>query len=125
MILEKMAERVVEGEKETRDIYSMAIRSTINELNDESAIAMVRSLYPRLIKGLASTTIEVREECLEILADIFKTFGQLLLKNQNLVNKDELMRIIPDQLSSELSTLRKKATNCIGSLSVILSGKQL
>ena len=34
MIVEKMAERVVEGEKETRDIYSLAIRSIINEGND-------------------------------------------------------------------------------------------
>jgi hypothetical protein len=42
--------------------------------------------------------MEVREECLEILADIFKNFGQLLLKNQSLVNKDELMKVIPEQL---------------------------
>jgi hypothetical protein len=82
MIVDKMAERVVEGEKETRDIYSMAIRSINNEINEECAITMIKSVYPRLFKGLGSTTMEVREECLEILADIFKRFGQLLLKNQ-------------------------------------------
>lgn len=81
MIVDKMAERVVEGEKETRDIYSMAIRSINNEINDDCAITMIKSVYPRLFKGLSSATIEVREECLEILADIFKNFGQLLLKN--------------------------------------------
>ena len=32
MIVDKLAERVVEGEKETRDIYSMAIRSINNEI---------------------------------------------------------------------------------------------
>jgi hypothetical protein len=81
MIVDKMAERVVEGDKETRDIYSMAIRSINSEINEECAIAMIKSVYPRLFKGLSSPTMEVREECLEILADIFKRFGQLLLKN--------------------------------------------
>ena len=52
MIVDKMAERVVEGEKETRDIYSMAIRSINGLLQDESAIAMIKSIYPRLSKGL-------------------------------------------------------------------------
>ena len=71
MIVEKMAERVVEGEKETRDIYSLAIRSIINEGNDAFASAMIKSVYPRLLKGLLGPH-EVREECLEIFAEIFK-----------------------------------------------------
>jgi hypothetical protein len=95
MVVEKMSERVVEGEKETRDIYSMAIRSIINELNEEYAIAVIKSVYPRLMKGMAAAP-DVREECLDILADIFKRFGSLLLKNSTLVNKDELMRVIPE-----------------------------
>jgi hypothetical protein len=96
MIVEKMAERVVEGEKETRDIYSLAIRSIINEINEEYAVTMIKSVYPRLLKGMQVANLEVREECLDILADIFKRFGPLLLKNATLVNKDELMKVIPD-----------------------------
>jgi len=95
MVVEKMSERVVEGEKETRDIYSMAIKSIINELNEEYAIAVIRAIYPRLMRGMSSSE-EVREECLDILADVFKRFGPLLLKNSSLVNKDELMRVIPE-----------------------------
>jgi len=95
LIVEKMSERVVQGEKETRDIYSMAIRSIINEINEEYAITTVKSIYPRLIKGM-SAAVDVREECLDIMADIFKRFGPLLLKNSNLVNKDELMKVIPE-----------------------------
>jgi hypothetical protein len=52
MIVDKMAERVIEGEKETRDIYSLAIRSIINEINEEYAVAMIKSVYFRLIKGM-------------------------------------------------------------------------
>jgi hypothetical protein len=122
MVVEKMAERVVEGDKETRDIYSMAIRSIINEINEEYAIAMIKTVYTRLLKGMSSSE-EVREECLEILADIFKRFGPLLLKNSTLVNKDELMKVIADQLSINRPSLRKKATNCMGAFAVILTTK--
>jgi hypothetical protein len=41
------------------------------------------------------------------------------------VNKDELMKVIPDLLQLERPTLRKKATNCIGAFAVILNTKQL
>lgn len=67
----------------------------------------------------------VKEEVLEIMAEIFKAFYVLLLKNNTLVSKDELMRIIPDQLNSNNQALRKKATNCIGTFAVILNNKQL
>lgn len=52
MIVEKMAERVVDGNKETRDIYSMAIRSINSELNEDYAVSMIKSVYPKLIKGM-------------------------------------------------------------------------
>jgi hypothetical protein len=82
MIVEKMADRVVEGEKETRDIYSLAIRSIISEINEEYALAMIKAIYAKLIKGLEQKSPdEVREECLDILAEIFKRFSSLLLKN--------------------------------------------
>lgn len=80
MIVEKMAERVVEGDKETRDIYSMAIRSIISEINEECAIAMIKSINPKLLKGMQGASA-VKEECLEILSEIFKRFSSVLLKN--------------------------------------------
>ena len=124
MIVEKMAERVVEGEKETRDIYSLAIRSIVSEINDEYAVGMIRTVYPRLVLGISGPD-EVREECLDILAEIFKRFGPLILRYATLVNKEELMRVVPEQLSREKLSLRKKATNCLGALAVVLTQKQL
>jgi len=41
------------------------------------------------------------------------------------VNKDDLMKVIPEQLVSDRPTLRKKATGCIGTFAVVLNGKQL
>jgi len=53
MIVDTLADMVVDSKKkEVRDIYSLAIRSTIQELKESSAINMIRSVYPRLLKGL-------------------------------------------------------------------------
>jgi disulfide oxidoreductase YuzD len=99
MIVDTLANMVIDaGNKEVRDIYSLAIQSTINELKEASAINMIRTVYPKLLKGLKSGKPEVQEECLEILAQIFKKFGQLLHKNNNLVNKDELMKTLCEML---------------------------
>ena len=76
MIVDTLANMVIDaGNKEVRDIYSLAIQSTINELKEASAINMIRTVYPKLLKGLKSGKPEVQEECLEILAQIFKKFG--------------------------------------------------
>jgi len=42
---------------------------------------MIRTVYPKLIKGLKSGSDDVKEEVLEILTEIFKKFGNLLIKN--------------------------------------------
>ena len=67
----------------------------------------------------------MREECLDILAEIFKRFGPLILRYATLVNKEELMRVVSEQLSREKLFLRKKATNCLGALAEDLTQKQL
>ena len=126
MIMEVMADIVVSGEKETRDIYSLAIRGIIGEISEENAPSMIKALYPKLMLGFGNTKSEdVREECVDILAQIFKRFNILLLKRDDLVKKDELMLTIPNQLAFQKPSLRKKATNCMGAFAVILNGRQL
>ena len=86
---------------------------------------MIRTVYPKLNKGLRSGKAEVQEECLEILAQIFKRFGQLLHKNNNLVNKDDLMKTLVELLQQAHPGVRKRTTNCMGQFAIILSSKQL
>jgi|LauGreDrversion4_2_1035121.scaffolds.fasta_scaffold615021_1 hypothetical protein len=100
MIVELMAEIVVTGEKDTRDIYSLAIRGITGSISDEYAQTMIKSLYPKLILGFGQGKSEdVREECIDILGELFKRFNGLLLKKDDLVKKDQLMTLIPDQLA--------------------------
>jgi len=53
MIVEKLSDMVVQGDKEVRDINSIACRSIINEVNEEYATAVIKAVYPRMIKGKA------------------------------------------------------------------------
>jgi hypothetical protein len=58
---------------------------------------MIKAVYPKLIQGFGHSHGEdVREECLDILTEIFKRFCILLLKKDDLVKKDELMKLIPE-----------------------------
>jgi len=129
MIVETLASMVVDSnKKEVRDIFSLAIRSTIDELKDASANNMIKAVYPKLFKGLPNNQNkkeEVQAEVLDILAEIFKKFGNLLLKNNNLVNKDQLMVQIIDLIQSSNREVRKRATTCVGQFSIILNMKQL
>jgi len=49
MIAETLARMVTDADnKEVRDIYSLAIQSTINELKDSSAHNMIKAVYLKL-----------------------------------------------------------------------------
>jgi len=61
---------------------------------------MIKHVYGKLQQGLKSGKPEVQEECLEIMAQIFKKFGVLLNKNNNLVNKDDMMKTLCELLQS-------------------------
>jgi len=56
MILETLANMVIDSnKKEVRDIFSLAIRSTIDELKDQAAINMIKAVLPKLQKGIQET----------------------------------------------------------------------
>ena len=98
-IVDKLTQMVIgTGSKDVRDVYSLAIRSTIQELNDQAAIRLIPPVLANLLKWLKEGKDEVKEECLDILGEIFRKFSVVLIKNQKLVNRDDLMRIISGML---------------------------
>jgi hypothetical protein len=47
---------------------------------------------------------------LDILGEIFRKFSVILIKNQKLVNRDDLMKIISGMLQSKTKGIKKKST---------------
>ena len=49
LIVETLADMVVDAnKKEVRDIYALAIKSTIQELKENAATNMIKAVYPKL-----------------------------------------------------------------------------
>ena len=124
MILEKLVDMVLTGQtKEAREINSLAVRSSFNEVNESSAENVIKKIQPKLQEGLISREQDIKATCLEIMADMFKRFNVTLYKNQGLVNKEDLMNKLPNMLLDENAAIRKKATTCIGAFAIVLSSR--
>lgn len=111
--------------KEMREVYALAIRNTIQELNDKSAIKLIRTIYPKFIIGMQTGNDEITEECLDILSEVAKKFPGLLMKNPNIMNKDELMNFVTKFLLHNNRLVAKKAAQAMGNFSVVLPHAQL
>jgi cullin-associated NEDD8-dissociated protein 1 len=126
MILEKLVDQILSAEKvETRDINSIAIRSSFNEVQESSAEKVIKTIQPKLQQGINNRDPVIKETCLEIMADMFKRFSITLAKNQTVVNKEDLMRKLPDLLMDKDPSIRKKSTLCIGAFAIVLGTRQL
>jgi hypothetical protein len=127
MIVETLAQMVTDpkGSKEVRDVYALAIRNTIQELNDKSAVKLIRTIYPKFIIGMQTGNDEITEECLDILSEVAKKFPHLIMKNPNIINKDELIAFVTKFLLHNNKTVAKKAAQALGNFSVVLPHAQL
>jgi hypothetical protein len=99
LILNKLASEIVDGDQKTLDIFSLSARGIVNECPEESAAGIIQNLMPHMTRGIDQKGGAVKEECLDILTDVFKRFGMLILRQQQLVNRDTLIRSIINQLA--------------------------
>lgn len=136
MILEKLADEITNeiddgGKKaltiETIDIFALTVRGIINESQEERAIKIINCLYPFLLKGIDQSKENIRkEECLDICSELFKIHGLIILRQPTNVNRDQLMKVINQQLTEgKTPNIRKRASFCMGAFAIILSAKQL
>jgi hypothetical protein len=99
MIMQKLASEIVDGDEKTIDIFTLTVRGIVNEASDEGASGIITTLQPLMMKGIEQKSAAVKEECLDIFTDVFKRFGIFILRQQQLVNKDALMKAINSQLT--------------------------
>lgn len=126
MIVNKLAAEIVAGKSDTLDIFSLTVRGVINESSEQTAPALIQNLSQPLLRGIEQGAVQVKEECLDICTDLFKRFGLLILRQPNLINKEQLMQAINAQLSGGAQqSLRKKASYAMGAFAVILNNNQL
>lgn len=80
MILQKLADQIVDGDSKTVDIFSLTVRGIVNESAEDSANGIVTTLLNSMTRGIDTKANEKKEECLDILTDVFKRFGIFILR---------------------------------------------
>lgn len=125
-ILKKVADCIVNGDKDFRDIYSICCKSIMAEITDTYAPTVIKSCYPILQTGIKSSDEEVQEECIELLSEMLKRFASNIIHDPSLIKEtavlDQLFTIIS---SSAPYTLKKKVAYCMGCLGAILSSSNI
>ena len=87
---------------------------------------MIRHISPILQKGLGAKTEDVQELCLDIVALLFKQFSGLLSKREDLVKRQQMEKLFCNlQSSKHTLKVRRKASNALGTISLIMNQTQL
>ena len=74
--------------KDSRDVFSNAIRCIISEFDVQAGAKLIKDLLPRLQGGLHIANVDVRDDCLDIMMEIFTKFTLTFEQNPQLVNKE-------------------------------------
>ena len=121
-VVSKLGECLKTGKEEFRDIYATCLKGLITDVPDSYSQVVCDTMMPILLKCVLSKNLNVAEEGLEILTDLIKRFpGQL----HSQADRGELVNGINVLLLNPKSSVKKKATNCIGAISLILPSGQL
>eukprot|EP00357_Protocruzia_adherens_P030504 CAMPEP_0115033814 /NCGR_PEP_ID=MMETSP0216-20121206/40191_1 /TAXON_ID=223996 /ORGANISM="Protocruzia adherens, Strain Boccale" /LENGTH=1233 /DNA_ID=CAMNT_0002412403 /DNA_START=112 /DNA_END=3813 /DNA_ORIENTATION=- len=127
-VVNKLTECILTGQAESRDIYATCLKGLISEVPESFCPILCNAILGRfVVEGIEKgASGEIREECVDILNDLLKRFGNILYQSTTLApNKDYLVNVLTDNLVSDRASLKKRVTACIGSLAYILPYKLL
>lgn len=114
-ICKKLCSLILDGNDALRDIYSIGLKTLIADVPDSMGTLIVEKLTSNLLTGIGRAGGEdVKRECLDIMSELLKRFGGLNEKDHI-----EIMTVVVGQLDHDRPVIRKRATNCLGSLAVV------
>lgn len=112
-IADKLATHILnKTDEEKRDIGSIGLKTLVGVLTLQTAPAVLKRVTPKLQQGINQST-EVAHYCLEILNDLLKGFGMIMVRDLASIQSS----ILP-LLSSEVAATRKRASTCVASLAI-------
>ena len=111
--------------KDSRDVFSNAIRCIISEFEVQAGAKLIKDLLPRLQGGLHIANTDVQEDCLEIMIEIFSKFTLTFEQNPQLVNKAKILKDVMALLDHSELKVSKNAALCLGATADILNQQQV
>jgi cullin-associated NEDD8-dissociated protein 1 len=100
-----------------RDVYSIGLKTAVKDVPEATGPNVSERLTERLLIGIStdSEDTSLREECLDILADLLRRFGNNMDKFH-----ERIMGTVLDLLAHPKLVVRKRAITCIGQLATVL-----
>ena len=120
-VLNKLADSAVADKSTQRDISAIGIRTIVHEADPHAGPMVANLLVAKLVKGVQHEDVELKLVAMEIMNDLFKRFGGHLSADETQLCQDALAA----ELSSVRPAIRKRAIQCISSLSVNMTEKVL
>ena len=94
--------------EDLRDVYSIGLKTAISDMSEAAGKVIADAMAPRLLNGIiSSSSLSVKVECIDILSEMLKRFGESM-GNVN----GELTRLILKQLSNDKAQVRKRSIVC-------------
>jgi len=120
-VVDKLMDLILTGKSEFRDIYATCLKGIIAEASDAASLIFSNVLLPKALQGVELRGSEAQEESLDVLGDLLRRFGTSL----HVQDPSRLIRPAMAVITDPRMSLRKKATQCLGAISIILPQKQL
>ena len=120
-VIDKLMDLILTGKSEFRDIYATCLKGIIIEAPDAASMIFSNMLLPKALQGIDMRGSEAQEESLDVLGDLLRRFGT----NLHVQDPSRLIRSAMSVITDPRMSLRKKSTQCLGAISIILPQKQL
>lgn len=111
-ISDKLCNYILSGKEELRDIYSIGLKEALKDMPQKTGEQVAVRILNRLIKGMKSSDVSVRLECIDIVSNLIEKFGM------SLTDYPKIAKTLTLQLSHERPIVRKRATHCLGNLAL-------
>ena len=127
---DKLTAKIVQIDVEDmRDIYSIGLKTLIKVVPEKEGIGEIvtKHTVSRLLRGTKSTNETMRGECFDLLSELLRKFGEEVTESHDdiinvVMNEMEKSR---DEDGEKFNNIRKRAIECLGALSLSMSGEKL
>lgn len=117
-ILKKLTALMIDGKDDLRDIYSIGLKTCLTGIRTEMNIYVAPALASDLLQGVVSREGPVKLECLDILSEMLKRFGEYAANDHSAISSACIQVLINKESNV---AARKRAIACLGSLSAVAS----
>eukprot|EP00607_Mallomonas_marina_P003025 CAMPEP_0182435102 /NCGR_PEP_ID=MMETSP1167-20130531/73711_1 /TAXON_ID=2988 /ORGANISM="Mallomonas Sp, Strain CCMP3275" /LENGTH=188 /DNA_ID=CAMNT_0024625753 /DNA_START=35 /DNA_END=598 /DNA_ORIENTATION=- len=104
-ICDKLCALILDGKSALRDIYSMGLKTLIDDVPEEMGNLVSSRIITPLLRGIStSQNDDIKRECLDRMGDLLRRFGYLVAREH-----EDVMTAAIRQLDHPRAPIRRRA----------------